>query len=777
MGTTNRAGGWAEALTTACFLHYNLDIPTVVRYLGGPHVAALRDTPRILKTVQPLVDPILFNAFARILTLGAPARCVANSSKYNYQLHRRYGNHSMPPEQAALIHKALVKEDKWGYVIIASHHLTHSVYNAHLTPYGVAIKAGKKDRPFSDASFHPADDAMGVNDWTNKDNELPVIFQHSETLFYKELYNLRISFPAEDIFIGDDDIQGACKHVKYNPNVVGMHGFQLDSHFGVATGQTFGGVTSPANFEVIARVRQCRAQHLYYQPTTVALAQPYLPPVLLAPLPTRIEIASFAQATPDTQNMGALDQAGCLLSPGFFHHVDDNIYNATRDTMVKTLSASVLALYTILGFPHPLTPDPLSRDKLHTTYNHLRRILGKQVDSRRLMVTLPDDKRATTVALLAKWIQKSSFGLLEAAQLIGVLDHISTMCRWGRAEYFAILNSFRDLLRQQYHIVARQLKKRKCAQQLKLRLPKHLEGRVQSLISRKIAATLWRTKAQVPIANHITTQLKALHAYLANPTKPWEISIAHLIDRDPTFVTTGDASQLGTGAFNPILSYWLCVDLSSEIRQCLQLKPKDKHYLHINLIEFATLILQLAATIARLEEPLPHPLLDAHFPHGLPPIPHLQLLSDNTTSVSWANKVSSKSIQGQELVRVWAALLKSSNVGIIIDHIAGETNTTADLISRAATDSRLLSLRLPQLLQQEPRLANWDFFLPSPTLLSSLASALSLTCRTAPVILPERLGQFVPTVSTTSNSVLIPELQVGGQLTLQTLAMPILPSL
>jgi hypothetical protein len=27
------------------------------------------------------------------------------------------------------------------------------------------------------------------------------------------------------------------------------------------------------------------------------------------------------------------------------------------------------------------------------------------------------------------------------------------------------------------------------------------------------------------------------------------------IDRDRTFVTTGDASQLGTGAFNPILCY------------------------------------------------------------------------------------------------------------------------------------------------------------------------------------------------------------------------------
>ena len=65
------------------------------------------------------------------------------------------------------------------------------------------------------------------------------------------------------------------------------------------------------------------------------------------------------------------------------------MYATLRGSMARALSASVISLYELLGYPNTLTPDPLSRDKLHTTYNHQRRLLGKDVDSRRLMVSLP----------------------------------------------------------------------------------------------------------------------------------------------------------------------------------------------------------------------------------------------------------------------------------------------------------------------------------------------------------------------------------------------------
>jgi hypothetical protein len=165
----------------------------------------------VLLTTKSLLDPPLFSHLQRILTKGAPALCVASSTEENYQLYCKYGNH--PGEEANMetsIYKALVKEDKKGYIILANHLLTHFTYNAHYTPYGVVIKEGKKDRPFADTSFRPTETAMCVNDWTNKLHELPVVFQHSELLFFQEIYNLRISFPQEDIFLGDDDIQGRC---------------------------------------------------------------------------------------------------------------------------------------------------------------------------------------------------------------------------------------------------------------------------------------------------------------------------------------------------------------------------------------------------------------------------------------------------------------------------------------------------------------------------------------------------------------------------------------
>ena len=230
-----------RAMTTACLLHYNLDIPTVVRFLGGPHVASLRDVPHILRTVKPILDPTLFRSLERILHSGTPAYCVAHSSEANYVAYRDYGNHRMLPPQLEKLRLSLVKEETRGFILLAHNILSRFIYNCHITPYGVVVKPGKKDRPFLDASFHPGLESMGINDWTSKEDELPVIFPASETAYYKELYNLRITYPQDDLVQGDDDVQGVFKHLRIHPNLVGMHAFLYDSNLGFNTSQIFGG--------------------------------------------------------------------------------------------------------------------------------------------------------------------------------------------------------------------------------------------------------------------------------------------------------------------------------------------------------------------------------------------------------------------------------------------------------------------------------------------------------------------------------------------------------
>jgi hypothetical protein len=81
--------------------------------------------------------------------------------------------------------------------------------------------------------------------------------------YLKWIYNLRVTYPKKEIYLGDDDISGAFRHMKYNPNVVGMHSFVIAGHLACLTGMTFGDNTSPSNFEPIADAKRQLAKYLW----------------------------------------------------------------------------------------------------------------------------------------------------------------------------------------------------------------------------------------------------------------------------------------------------------------------------------------------------------------------------------------------------------------------------------------------------------------------------------------------------------------------------------
>jgi hypothetical protein len=47
--------------------------------------------------------------------------------------------------------------------------------------------------------------------------------------------------------------------------------------------------------------------------------------------------------------------------------------------LLRAVSASVIASFTILGFPRAELPNPLSTDKLGTRYSHQRKALGTMI--------------------------------------------------------------------------------------------------------------------------------------------------------------------------------------------------------------------------------------------------------------------------------------------------------------------------------------------------------------------------------------------------------------
>ena len=143
----------------------------------------------------------------------------------------------------------------------------------------------------------------------------------------------------------------------------------------------------------------------------------------MLPPPTPAEIATFVPTQIDSLNPGVLDAQGNHLPPQYDHHVNNNTYADIAKYLLLTVSASVLALSILLGFPDERYPNPLSMDKLVTRCSHQRITLGYKLDSNRMEVKVLPAKREAMIVELVAWINvaKTSFILHELASLHGTL--------------------------------------------------------------------------------------------------------------------------------------------------------------------------------------------------------------------------------------------------------------------------------------------------------------------------------------------------------------------
>ena len=352
-----------------------------------------------------------------------PACVRAHSSDENFHAFLRYGNHKTVLEDPAKTKDAVAKDVCRGYSLAADTRLVYFMRDIHITPLGLVDlnTMYKNPRPIFDSTFRPYHGAMAINDWTTKATEPEIVFATSFQANLIWLYNLRVTYPDQEIYVGDDDVSGAFRHNKYHPSLVAMHAFILFGYLFFATGTTFGDCTSPSNWEVLARIRQLLAQHLWYQPTTLPQAKRFLPAITFATPPTPVDIASFTVCPPDSLNSGVLDEHGNRFAPRYPHHVDDNMYADVGCFMPNTVAASILALYLVLGYPSPTNRDAVSWEKFEASFTHERKHLGWWINSRTMTVALPPYKRERLLALLQVWLDQPSFTLREIATILGQL--------------------------------------------------------------------------------------------------------------------------------------------------------------------------------------------------------------------------------------------------------------------------------------------------------------------------------------------------------------------
>ena len=747
---------WLSQMFTACLLHYNLEISAAVRYVGHIHTGSHRDwnlLESFLRAAQ--ADATLIGNIRRVYIDGCPNKVNAYSSAKNVRAYAEYGNHPSVYQHLELTKKAIQKDVVRQYTLPANPALSPFIPDTQRIPQGMVVLPGKNPRQICDESFHPKLDSMAVNDWTDKRTEPDIIFPESFMKFLTWIWNLRITYPDQEIYIGDDDVSGAFRHAKWNPNVIGMHSFMLLGFLFFATGQTFGGNTCPPNFEVMAISRMLIARYLWKLRSTIAKAAKYLPTIIKAPVPTPEELAKFTPASRDSINTGVLEPDGSRRPPPFNHHVDDCLYADVGAFLVQTISASVLALYIVLGFPDPSRGirDCVSWEKFQSEFTHQRKTLGWVIDSRRMTVALPDSKRDALIEAIDEVLRNPSLTLRQIAQLLGHIGNATTVKRDMKCAYFNLQRLMRVLLYQRYHAAQGYMRRHNIKEKILRRLPKQFKHRLDNIISQQVASFLWDSGNKFKLDSRSIRELRRIRKSLK--TERWEIFIPQLIPRDPHFQSQGDASQIGGGAVSQSLAYWFRVVWSPDIVARMNLAPSDPMFVHINALEFTVVILQVAAAITFFEVygnmdscQLPAFLL-AQFPDGLPAFPVLEPGTDNKASKSWTNNARTTSDMARALVHIFGQLLRITTMVCNSKYIPGVANIVPDFISRP-DQIESHPLLLQQTFQRLPWMKTLSFFQPSPELVSVLHSSLCSNLRSDLPEIPKQLGHFVPAESITS---------------------------
>ncbi|MGH3053954.1 MAG: hypothetical protein ACRDL7_03130, partial [Gaiellaceae bacterium] len=434
---------------TAALVHYNMDLAAVIRYTGNNHTAQYRQPAKILKEVETLLPADVFHDFKKVLTNGAPSLLQADLSRKNFQAYLRYGAHQSVSNNIPGVMTTLNKEERNGYIIPLPKWTASFIPNLHLSPAGLLVRSGKKDRLVFDASFRPFPWCTALNDFTDKKNEPPMIFGTTLNRHLRRIYNLRVTYKNEDILLWDDDVRAAFRNVKHHPDIASAIAFIVDRLLIIPTGMTFGATFSPPNWEPWARARAALAEHLGTDSSLPITHTALLSAVEYDDQPT--SLARFSSAKADKFNPGVLDHEGTPVNTPHSTFVDDNLIAEIKQRMPQAMAASIEALYRILGAPaEEIRQSALSKDKFfESKCSYERKQLGILINTRTMTVALPPEKRARLLTMLSHWHKgRRSFTALQAAQLIGNVAHACTICPWGQFLLIPLMDSLKHLLRK-----------------------------------------------------------------------------------------------------------------------------------------------------------------------------------------------------------------------------------------------------------------------------------------------------------------------------------------
>jgi hypothetical protein len=689
-------------------------------FLDEPRVARV---PDILQKYEPVLDPNHLQQLKRVLLSGAPAKLVAHFTEINRQAYVDFGNHKSASDWD-LLDKAVNKDERNCFVFVVPQFMEPFMPNIHCSPISIIRKQGKPDRIAFDGTFAVNPTAVPINSVTHLANEWPISYGDAFQRQLIHIWNVRITYPTEVIYLWDDDAKSAFRQVKSHPDTAGAYCYQANGMVVVSGGQVFGGNTCPSNWMIVADARARRAEFLHRLENAHLRTPPY-------PIEAHIRFdftpvgTTLAQAVADAINQGIVLPDGTRREVRHSTFVDDNLMAAILRYIGDGMHFSLQSLYEIMGDPGTTHFDAVAFDKFHERLcSASREQLGFLIDTNRLLVIFPTPKRHRLRDTINNWHDaRKQFNALEIARLIGVLTHASMVCWWSRFILIDLQQEVKAILKMNSKRIARSI----AFQQIEQMAAGNLLFEDNLLAVPFQARAIWRCKSTNYISKRMRYSLSWLRSCLTDRNASfWETPIAHLIPREPTMVWEFDASLNGAGGVcHQTQSLWI-LQWPEAVRQCTLNRIQNRtttDLIDINLLEFAASIVCYAAAIVAISQAPPAPAPQVFYCKG-----------DNVTSLSWLRRPSSpRSEAATALSHLLATLACRANMPVFTEHIPGVTNILPDLLSRYSAWTRdnavhhadTHSAFWTSLFTDFPQTRSYRVFLPSPELLSLLWQALS----------------------------------------------------
>ena len=629
-------------MATAGMIHYGLHPGMFVRYVGGEYVAESRDIEQILRDISPYVSEEDANHVRRILTHGCPSKLEFMESSSQKQQTIKRGNQRTIDDYPDIVKESMNKLERNSQVIAIKHWVLHfSPYLRH-TPQSMVLKVGKKPRMVWDGSTKLTPFDVVLNEVTPTEFEATIDFGTSKRRLLINIYNWRISFPDDDIYLAMEDLTSCFRIPRIAADLTGAFGFMIDHLFFLATSMVFGSNTSASSWEPFRRSIEALIPIYFNRPELVDKHKDLLNQLKWSAEST----APKTKAIRCPINTGMLNDDGNLKPVKAPIYVDDILLAAAMKSYILCLlAAAIEAIFVVCGEPKTeIRQCPLSLEKWESLVVGTKQImLGLEINTDRMTVRITDQYKEEVLTLLrSSWgPSKRFFKVDEIQKLVGKLARLGEGAPWIYKIMSHLYTSLAAVLKQNKALLQESSAGfRELLHQIDT---KRFSGSQQDIAKQvnfalKKAARMSNRHYQSYLVNHtMREELDFICQSLdAKSDVDLETPIAFLIPRTPSAELYGDSSLCSCGGYSTKLQYWWYISFPQGIQEHTLIFIKnddDDSLISINCLEYVTIIINYCASVCAFSS------------EGMTDDPHPVVLciTDNTSALNWTLHTCKKS--------------------------------------------------------------------------------------------------------------------------------------